>query len=237
MGCHALLQGIFPAQELPGLLRLLHQLVSALPLVLPGTSSAGLLDGTFLEGSLMTASSHSALSTGTVWQGPGELAGRVNDHQKAAGRVPKWVERVGRQGWIVTPCGHPIVALAASRGPHISVPSTTLSLPETGWAALPCRAPEYPAYCQLTPASVQCINGVRQSGTYPGKAAVSLWGPRQSHPVSICAQRLALKRYTLFLILRNREEKVVLSLGVPTSSPEPYQELCCGVCASGIGWF
>ena len=44
----------------------------------------------------------------------------------------------------ITPCGHPIVALAASRRPHISVPSATLSLPETGWAALPCRAPEAP---------------------------------------------------------------------------------------------
>lgn len=73
-----------------------------------------------------------------MWQGPGELAG-------AACRVPKWGERVGCQGWIVTLCGHPIVALAALRGPHISVPSATLSLPETGWAALPCGAPEAPS--------------------------------------------------------------------------------------------
>ena len=41
MGCHALLQGIFPTQGLnPGVLGLLHWQVGSLPLVPPGKPSA-----------------------------------------------------------------------------------------------------------------------------------------------------------------------------------------------------
>ena len=119
-----------------------------------------------------------------MWQGAGEVTGKANDLQKAAGQVPTWGEIMGRQGWTVAPCGHPTVPLAALKGPHTSQ-SHQLPSPCQRQAGLHCpvELQRHPAYCQLTPASFRCIHGCQTIRN------VSWEGPRLSmgaSPVPSC---------------------------------------------------